>query len=79
MRAAKLFSLIASCRLHRLDPETYLRDLFRVLVHWPKGRYLDLAPRYWAATRARLDERERELPLGDLTAPPPPEQEPTPR
>ena len=53
--AGHLFSLIASCRLHRLDPEAYLRDLFRVLAHWPKGRYLELAPRYWASTRARID------------------------
>ena len=77
--AANLFSLIASCRLHRLDPETYLRDIFRVLVHWPKDRHLELAPRYWTATRARLDPRELELPLGHLTIPPPPEEQPTPR
>jgi transposase len=72
--AANLFSLIASCRLHGLDPELYLRDLIRVLVHWPRDRYLELAPKYWAATRARLDPRELELPLGHLTVPPPPEQ-----
>jgi transposase len=77
--AANLFSLIASCRLHRLDPETYLRDIIRVLVHWPRDRYLELAPRYWNATRARLDERELELPLGNLTVPPPTQQEPSPR
>ncbi len=77
--AANLFSLIASCRLHRLDPEAYLRDILRVLVHWPRDRYLELAPRYWTTTRARLDERELELPLGHLTVPPPPEQKPPPR
>ena len=37
---ANLFTLIASCKLHHLDPELYLRDLFRVLVHWPRDRYL---------------------------------------
>jgi transposase len=67
--AANLFSLIASCKLHQLDPETYLRDLFRVLAHWPRDRYIELAPRYWAETRARLDARELELPLGHLTVP----------
>jgi transposase len=66
---ANIFSLIASCKLHELDPEAYLRDLFRVLVHWPKDRYLELAPRYWAQTRARLDARELELPFGPLTVP----------
>jgi len=72
--AANLFSLIASCRLHGLDPEAYLRDLFRVLVHWPKDRYLELAPRYWTSTRARLDAEELKLPLGHLTVPEPPTQ-----
>jgi len=33
-----MFSLIASARLHRLDPEAYLRDLFRVLTNWPRDR-----------------------------------------
>ena len=50
--AGHIFSLIASCRLHGLDPEAYLRDLFRVLAHWPRDRYLELAPKYWATTRA---------------------------
>jgi transposase len=72
---ANLFTLIASCKLHDLDPELYLRDLFRVLVHWPRGRYLELTPRYWAKTRARLDARELELPLGSLTVPEPPTEQ----
>jgi transposase len=75
--AANLFSLIGSCKLHGLDPEAYLRDLFRVLVHWPKDRYLELTPRYWAATRARLDARELELPLGHLTVPEAPAKQAT--
>jgi transposase len=66
-----IFSLIASARLHRLDPEAYLRDLFRVLAHWPRDRYLELAPKYWAATRARLDAAELAVEIGPLTVPPP--------
>jgi hypothetical protein len=69
--AGHLFSLIASARLHRLDPETYLRDMFRVLVHWPQDRYLELAPKYWATTRARLDPTELDAEIGTLTVPPP--------
>jgi hypothetical protein len=72
--AANLFSLIASCRLHRLDPELYIRDLIRVLPHFPRARYLELAPRYWAATRARLSEAELREPMGQLTLPPLEEQ-----
>ncbi|MCA1664578.1 MAG: IS66 family transposase [Myxococcales bacterium] len=69
--AGHLFSLIASARLHRLDPEAYLRDLVRVLAHWPKARYLELAPRYWATTRMRLDATELAVEVGHLTVPPP--------
>ena len=67
--AANLFSLIASCRLHSLDPEAYLRDLFRVLPHWPRDRHIELAPRHWAATHARLRAEELQLPFGPLTVP----------
>ena len=62
-------SLIASARLHALDPEAYLRDVFRVLPHWPRSRYLELAPKYWLATRARLDAAQLEAELGPLTVP----------
>lgn len=75
--AANLFSLIASCKLHRLDPDAYLCDLFRVLVHWPSDRYLELAPKYWAKTRARLDPEELAAPLGKLTIPPPEQPPPS--
>ncbi|MGH7435707.1 MAG: IS66 family transposase [Polyangiaceae bacterium] len=67
--AGHLFSLIASCKLHGLDPETYLRDLFRVLGHWPKDRHLELAPKYWTNTRARLDPRELAREIGPLAVP----------
>jgi hypothetical protein len=63
-------SLVASCDLHKLDPEAYLRDLFRVLPSWPRARVLELAPKYWARTRARLDPAELALPLGPLRVPP---------
>lgn len=69
--AGHLFSLIASCKLHGLDAETYLRDLFRILAHWPRERYLELAPKYWARTRARLDPTELACEIGALTVPPP--------
>jgi transposase len=72
--AGHLFSLIASARLHRLDPEAYLRDLFRILAHWPRERYLELAPKFWARTRARLHPVELAAEIGPLTVPPPAQQ-----
>jgi transposase len=68
--AGHIFSLIASARIHGLDPETYLRDLFRVLPHWPRDRHLELAPKYWAATRAQLNAVELAAEIGQLTVPP---------
>jgi transposase len=72
--AGNLFTLIASARLHGLDPEAYLRDLFRVLPQWPRDRYLELAPKYWRATRVRLDPAQLDVELGWLTIPPPPSE-----
>lgn len=69
--AANLFTVIASARLHQLDPELYLRDILRVLAQWPRDRYLELAPKHWARTRAALDPAELALEVGPLTIPPP--------
>jgi transposase len=68
--AANLYSLIASCKLHRIDPEHYLAEVIRVMPYWPRARYLELAPAYWAQTRARLDPLEIEAELGFVTVPP---------
>jgi hypothetical protein len=62
---------VASCKLHGLDPEAYLTDIIRVMPYWPRERYLELCPRDWLSTRARLDPRELELPIGHITVPPP--------
>jgi len=69
--AANLYSLIASCKLHGLDPERYLAEMIHVMPYWPRDRYLELAPAYWAQTRARLDPAELEAELGFVTVPPP--------
>jgi transposase len=54
-------SLIASCILHRLNPEIYLEQLLRIVPHWPKNRVLELAPKYWAATVAKLEAKWRAI------------------
>jgi transposase len=65
--AANLFSLVASCKLHRLDPELYLAEMIHVLPQWPVARHLELAPKYWSATRARLDPKELAREYGPVT------------
>ena len=65
--AAHFYSLIASAQLHQVNTEDYLRDVMRVLPHWPKDRYIELAPKYWMATRERLDSDQLDAELGPLT------------
>jgi hypothetical protein len=67
--AAAIFSLVASCRLHSLDPEEYLEEVMRVLPYWPDSRYLELAPNHWAATRAKLLPAELDALFGAFTIP----------
>lgn len=43
-------SLIASCKLHDVEPWAYIRDLLCLLPDWPSDRMLALAPKYWAKT-----------------------------
>jgi transposase len=52
-------SLLASCRLHSIEPWAYLRDLFCLLPRWPKSRVLELAPLHWRKTREQQDAQER--------------------
>jgi transposase len=66
---AVLFSIVASARLHRLDPEEYLRCLIRLVPLWPEDRMLELAPLFWARTRARLDPKALAMELGPIAIP----------
>jgi transposase len=67
--AAAIFSIIASCRLHAIDPQQYLDEVLRVLPYWPKERHLELAPKHWNATRAKLRADELNAPLCSFTIP----------
>ncbi|MEZ5819094.1 MAG: IS66 family transposase [Hyphomicrobiaceae bacterium] len=69
--AAALFSLIASCRLHKIDPFSYFEEILRVLPYWPKDRYLELSPRHWAETRRRLNSDELDAVISSFEVPPP--------
>ena len=69
--AANIFSLIASCKLHAIEPRAYLAELIHVMPLWPRDRYIELAPKYWRDTRARLRDSELTREYGPLTIPPP--------
>ena len=67
--AAALFSLIATCRLHGLEPATYFDEVLRVLPYWPSDRYLELAPHHWQGTRSKLNPAELAKPISRITVP----------
>ena len=56
---AAFVSLLASCRLHGIEPWAYLRDLFCILPSWPASRVLELAPVHWRQTREQPEAQQR--------------------
>ncbi len=68
-------TLLASCQMHDIEPQGYLRDLFCLLPNWPQRRVLELAPAYWKQTLEQAKTHEllaanpfRRVALGDLQA-----------
>ncbi len=47
---ASFTSLLASCRMHGVEPWGYLRDIFCLLPEWPAHRMLELSPLKWTNT-----------------------------
>lgn len=45
--AGMIQSLIATCRLHDIDPYTYLVDVLQRVGHHPDARVTELTPRLW--------------------------------
>ncbi|MFA4986656.1 MAG: transposase domain-containing protein [Candidatus Brocadiia bacterium] len=56
---ATFVSLLASCRLHQIEPWAYLRDLLCLLPSWPRSRVLELAPVNWQQTLEQEDTQQR--------------------
>ena len=67
-------SLLASCRMHQIEPLAYMRDLLCLLPSWPKHRVLELAPVNWKTTLERPEVQQtlaanvfRQVVLGQRT------------
>jgi transposase len=69
--AANLFTIVASAKLHGIDPEAYLASLMTLIPQWPADRFLELAPLYWGRTRERIDSKLLEDEIGWLKVPEP--------
>jgi hypothetical protein len=48
--AAVLTSFTATCRLHGIDPWSYLSDVLARIPSYPADRLVELLPGAWAAT-----------------------------
>lgn len=79
---AVVVSLIASCRMHDIEPWAYLRDVLTLLPSWRQTQVIELAPSNWRATLARpetqrllaelsLIGRDGALHAANITAPAP--------
>jgi transposase len=45
--AAVMYSFFGTCKLHGIDPETWLTDVLNRIAHTPKEKLADLLPQYW--------------------------------
>jgi hypothetical protein len=52
-------SLLASARLHDIEPLAYLRDLLCLLPSWPRQRLLELAPAYGKQTFEQPETQQK--------------------
>jgi hypothetical protein len=57
-RAATIYSLIETAKLHGLDPEDYLRQVLERIADHPVKRVHELLPWNLTGVRARLDQRD---------------------
>jgi hypothetical protein len=51
-------TLIASCRIHGIEPWRSLRDVLTLLPAWERTRVLSLAPAHWRETRQQAQTRQ---------------------
>lgn len=54
-------SLLASARLHGIEPHGYIRDLLCLIRNWPTDRLLELAPVNWQQTLEQPETQQKLL------------------
>jgi hypothetical protein len=54
-RAAMLYSLIGTCKLHHVNPNEWLLDVLRRLPSHPINRIDELLPHIWSRQRSQVE------------------------
>ncbi len=55
----RFVTLLASARMHDIEPLGYIRDLFCLLPSWPRNRVLELAPACWKQTLEQSEAQQK--------------------
>jgi hypothetical protein len=50
-RSAMLYSLLGTCKLHGINPFTWLRDILERIGQYPVNRVNDLLPHHWISSQ----------------------------
>jgi len=50
-RGAILYTLVATCKAHGIDPWAYLRDVLERIATHPNRRRMELLPQQWKAAQ----------------------------
>ena len=62
-RAAILYSLVASCKLHQLNPFVYFADVLKRVSTHPAGKIDELLPGEWKKTHAQATNPQSATPV----------------
>ena len=66
---AVLYTLLANCHLHQVDPQAYLTDVVVKLQDgWPMSRIDELLPQFWKYPRAEPKEGSEAQQSGEAEA-----------
>ena len=65
VRACVLYSLLATCKLHGVNPFEYLRDVLVRISEHPASDVLALSPKAWKHARQDLDAAKSRTPAAD--------------
>ncbi|MDA7916483.1 transposase domain-containing protein [Verrucomicrobia bacterium] len=59
-RKAIVYTLVANCRMHQIDPYAYLKDVLEKLPTTTNQTVAQLTPRNWKKNRSQSGQAEKQ-------------------